>query len=229
MNADYKNSKMRQSGYSVVELMVAVAIGLLVLAGVLGLFVTNKGVFTNTTQATELQEGGRFALAISCKTYVMPTSSARSTTKDSSFQRTPVRPRTTRSTQIRSATGWMRSTASMPTQVQRPSHCMAQRQQPAAQLDASSMPSSSKGSPQISWSSSRYNRKPSMIPLTSVTAASTLPRTAWTVSCGSSPAMSRCHLYLPPVAGPRDVLSALWPVLAVSLCGLLCSRRPHRR
>jgi type IV pilus assembly protein PilW len=51
-----------QGGFSLVELMVATVIGLLVMAGILGLFVTNKGVFVNTTQATELQENGRFAL-----------------------------------------------------------------------------------------------------------------------------------------------------------------------
>ena len=63
MNTEYTQTRTRYSGYSVVELLVAVAIGLLVMAGILGLFVTNKGVFTSTTQATELQESGRFALS----------------------------------------------------------------------------------------------------------------------------------------------------------------------
>jgi type IV pilus assembly protein PilW len=45
-----------------VELLVAMIVGLFLVAGVLGLFITNKGVYTTTTRATELQENGRFAL-----------------------------------------------------------------------------------------------------------------------------------------------------------------------
>ena len=37
-------------------------VGLFLVAGVLGLFITNKGVYTTTTRAAELQENGRFAL-----------------------------------------------------------------------------------------------------------------------------------------------------------------------
>jgi prepilin-type N-terminal cleavage/methylation domain-containing protein len=62
MKTAHNPASRSQGGFSLVELMVGVAIGLLVMAGILGLFVTNKGVFTNTTQATELQENGRFAL-----------------------------------------------------------------------------------------------------------------------------------------------------------------------
>jgi len=62
MNAYPCRTTGRQRGFSTAELLVAVAIGLLLMSGVLGLFVTNKSVFTNTTHATELQENGRFAL-----------------------------------------------------------------------------------------------------------------------------------------------------------------------
>lgn len=62
MNIKHTPASTPQVGFSITELMVGVAIGLLVMAGILGLFITNKGVFTHTTQATELQENGRFAL-----------------------------------------------------------------------------------------------------------------------------------------------------------------------
>lgn len=53
---------LRQQGVSIVELLVAMIVGLFLVAGVLGLFITNKGVYTTTRNATELQENGRFAL-----------------------------------------------------------------------------------------------------------------------------------------------------------------------
>lgn len=62
MHARRKITGTRQTGFSTAELLVATAVGLFLVAGVLGVFVTNKGVFTNTTRASELQENGRFAL-----------------------------------------------------------------------------------------------------------------------------------------------------------------------
>ncbi|ESQ16966.1 MAG TPA: hypothetical protein DDY14_12500 [Chromatiaceae bacterium] len=49
-------------GFSIAEILVAVALGLLVLVGIVGLFVTNKRVYSNTVQTSELQENGRFAI-----------------------------------------------------------------------------------------------------------------------------------------------------------------------
>ena len=56
------STALGQQGVSIVELLVAMIVGLFLVAGVLGLFITNKGVYTTTTRATELQENGRFAL-----------------------------------------------------------------------------------------------------------------------------------------------------------------------
>jgi type IV pilus assembly protein PilW len=50
-------------GFSTVELLVAMTLGLFLASGILGLFITNKAVFTATARATELQENGRFALS----------------------------------------------------------------------------------------------------------------------------------------------------------------------
>lgn len=60
--AKHNRASTAQGGFTIAELLVAAAIGLLVMVGILGLFVTNKTVFTHTTQSTELQENGRFAL-----------------------------------------------------------------------------------------------------------------------------------------------------------------------
>lgn len=62
MNADRRYDRYPLRGYSTIELMVAVTVGLLVMLGVLGLFVTNKRVYNDTQLATELQENGRYAL-----------------------------------------------------------------------------------------------------------------------------------------------------------------------
>ena len=62
MNVHYSNHRHHVLGFSIIELMVAVAVGMLVIAGIIGLFATNKRVYTNTQNTTELQENGRFAL-----------------------------------------------------------------------------------------------------------------------------------------------------------------------
>lgn len=51
-----------QRGLSLVELMIAMALGLIVLAGVLSLFLTNKQSYTLENAVARVQEGGRFSL-----------------------------------------------------------------------------------------------------------------------------------------------------------------------
>jgi len=53
---------LRARGLALVELMVAVTVGMLITAGVLGLFVTSSAVYDETDDITELQENSRFAL-----------------------------------------------------------------------------------------------------------------------------------------------------------------------
>lgn len=49
-------------GYSLVELLIGVLIGLFLTAGVMGLFVSNKRVYVQATKLSQLQENSRFAL-----------------------------------------------------------------------------------------------------------------------------------------------------------------------
>lgn len=51
-----------QSGFTLVELMIGVTVGLFLTAGILGLFVSNKRVYTDTERFARLQENGRFAI-----------------------------------------------------------------------------------------------------------------------------------------------------------------------
>lgn len=55
-------STTRQLGLSLVELMIAMTLGLIVLAGVLSLFMTNKQSYTLENAVAQIQEGGRFSL-----------------------------------------------------------------------------------------------------------------------------------------------------------------------
>ncbi|HEX5339301.1 MAG TPA: PilW family protein [Gammaproteobacteria bacterium] len=50
-----------QHGLSLVELMIAMTLGLIVLAGVMSLFMTNKKSYTLQTAVARIQEGGRFS------------------------------------------------------------------------------------------------------------------------------------------------------------------------
>jgi len=52
----------RVRGFSVVELMIAMAISLLVLAGVVSLFVSSKSSYETNERLSRIQENGRFAL-----------------------------------------------------------------------------------------------------------------------------------------------------------------------
>lgn len=51
-----------QRGFSLVELMVAVTIGLIILAAVSGIFVTSKSTYNTTDSLARLQENARFAV-----------------------------------------------------------------------------------------------------------------------------------------------------------------------
>lgn len=52
----------REAGFSLVELIVALALGLLVTLAAVGLFTTNQRTFQLQMALSEVQEGGRFAL-----------------------------------------------------------------------------------------------------------------------------------------------------------------------
>lgn len=53
---------MRQRGLSLVELLIAMALGLLLLAGVIQVVLSSKRSYQNSVALAELQENGRFAL-----------------------------------------------------------------------------------------------------------------------------------------------------------------------
>lgn len=55
-------SKNRMSGLSLVELMVAIAISVLLLMGVVALFVSSRASYETTERMSRIQENGRFAL-----------------------------------------------------------------------------------------------------------------------------------------------------------------------
>jgi len=57
-------AKARQAGLSLVELMVAVTIGLFLLLVVANLFIGSKQTYTNQDNLSRLQENGRFAIAL---------------------------------------------------------------------------------------------------------------------------------------------------------------------
>jgi type IV pilus assembly protein PilW len=54
--------QQRERGFSVVELMVAMAISLLLLGGVISIFVSSKGSYETNERLSRIQESGRFAL-----------------------------------------------------------------------------------------------------------------------------------------------------------------------
>jgi len=53
-----------QQGFSLVEVMIALSIGLVIFAGVLSVFVGMKSTTTETSNYGELQENGRFAISL---------------------------------------------------------------------------------------------------------------------------------------------------------------------
>jgi type IV pilus assembly protein PilW len=52
----------QQRGFSLVELMVAIVVGMILTAGILFMFVTNKRAYNETERFARMQENGRFAL-----------------------------------------------------------------------------------------------------------------------------------------------------------------------
>lgn len=52
----------RQNGLSLIELMVALALGLVLMVGVLQVFLTTRQTYANSEAMTRLQDNGRFAL-----------------------------------------------------------------------------------------------------------------------------------------------------------------------
>ena len=57
-------SNKYQQGFSLLEVFIALAIGLVIFAGVLSVFVGLRTTTTETTSYGELQENGRFALSV---------------------------------------------------------------------------------------------------------------------------------------------------------------------
>lgn len=56
--------KVKQQGFSLVELMVAIVLGLILVAGVIELFVNNRQVYRVQDAQSRLQENGRYAIKI---------------------------------------------------------------------------------------------------------------------------------------------------------------------
>jgi len=52
----------RQRGFTIVELMVAATLGLLILAGAISMFISNKRIYTEQDEMGRLQENARFAM-----------------------------------------------------------------------------------------------------------------------------------------------------------------------
>ena len=59
-----KHNKYYQQGFSLLEAFIALAIGLVIFAGVLSVFVGMRTTTTETTSFGELQENGRFAISV---------------------------------------------------------------------------------------------------------------------------------------------------------------------
>jgi len=57
----------RQSGLSLIELMIAMVLGLLIMAGVIELFVGNSQINRSTTSLSQMQDNSRFALNLLSK------------------------------------------------------------------------------------------------------------------------------------------------------------------
>lgn len=60
----YVMAKRQQAGLSLVELMIAVALGMLLMLGVMQVFLSSKNTYASNQELSEIQESGRFALEI---------------------------------------------------------------------------------------------------------------------------------------------------------------------
>jgi len=65
------NSPLRQQGLSLIELMVAMALGLLLIAGALQMMLTSQTIYRTTDTLSRIQENGRFALSFLTKSIRM--------------------------------------------------------------------------------------------------------------------------------------------------------------
>ncbi len=64
MSTELNNKMTRQSGLSLVEILVALVISLFLLGGIIQVYMGNKTTFSFTNALAEIQENGRFALDI---------------------------------------------------------------------------------------------------------------------------------------------------------------------
>ena len=60
----YTHSHMHQKGLSLVEIMIALTLGLLLMTGVVQIFLANKQTFTMADNVSRLEENGRYALNV---------------------------------------------------------------------------------------------------------------------------------------------------------------------
>lgn len=56
------NPRRRQQGLSLIELMVAVVLGLILMVGIIQVFISSKQTYSNNEAKARMQENGRFAL-----------------------------------------------------------------------------------------------------------------------------------------------------------------------
>ncbi|WP_016956300.1 PilW family protein [Catenovulum agarivorans] len=63
--------KSRQNGFSLAELLVAMAVGLIVFSGVIGLLIASDETVSDTVQRGEMQENGRLAMSLLSKDVMM--------------------------------------------------------------------------------------------------------------------------------------------------------------
>jgi len=85
-------------GLSIVELMVAVTIGLLLMGGAISIFVSNKNTYEITDDLSRLQENARYAIATMARDIRMVASSAARTTPLPSRTSSPSPPPATSTT-----------------------------------------------------------------------------------------------------------------------------------
>ena len=64
MSNDFNKSKDHQRGFTLLELMISLAVGLVIFAGVLSVFVGMQSTVKETSSYGELQENARFALSV---------------------------------------------------------------------------------------------------------------------------------------------------------------------
>ncbi|WP_428624074.1 PilW family protein [Sedimenticola sp.] len=61
MSAYFRNQRHTQSGFTVIEIMIALVLGMIITTGIIQIFVSNKAAYNLNEQVARLQETGRFA------------------------------------------------------------------------------------------------------------------------------------------------------------------------